>query len=194
MARAVDTRKPKKAANYRYEAVTKEGETVKGNIKATSEIEAERILIDRGYTLTHVEVVPSMFSLEEALPTLFQIKSRDVIVFSRQLATLLKSGISLLPALETLQGQVASSRAFKNILGSMVNDIRSGISFSQAIAKYPKAFNEIYSRTITVSEQTGSLETVLNQMADYLERQSVFSKKIGKPSRYFPLRFYKRRG
>ena len=74
----------------------------------------------QGYRPVNVEVVPSMFSLEEAFPTLFKVKSRDVIVFSRQLATLIRSGISLLPALEILGGQVTTSRAFKKILESIV--------------------------------------------------------------------------
>ena len=112
MARTVDVAKEKKILTYRYVASTVKGETVKGTIKATDEIAAERLLIGRGHIPTQLEIAPSMFSMEEALPSLFKVKPRDVIVFSRQLATLLRSGISLLPALEILQEQVASSRGF----------------------------------------------------------------------------------
>ena len=127
MARVLDTTtKQKKIITYRYEAATAQGKLIKGNVKAIGEIEAERILINQGYRPMSVEAAPSMWSLEEALPTLFQIKPRDVIIFSRQLATLLRSGISLLPALEILEGQVTTSRAFKRIVGSIVNDLRSG--------------------------------------------------------------------
>jgi type IV pilus assembly protein PilC len=107
-----------------------------------------------------------------------------VIIFSRQLATLLKSGISLLPSLEILSGQVTSSRAFKKVMEAVVNDLRSGGSFSQSITKQPKAFNEIYCRTIAVGEQTGNMEIVLNQMADYLEKQGEATKKAGKALSY----------
>ena len=171
--------KAKKLVSYRYEAITSRGKLVKGTIKATGEIEAERLLVEQGYHPLSVEVVPSMFSLEEAFPTLYKVKPRDVIVFSRQLATLLRSGISLLPALEILQGQVVTSRAFNKILGTVVEELRAGGSFSQVIAKHPKAFSEIYCRTIAVGEQTGSLEMVLKQMADYLEKQVAMAKKIG---------------
>jgi len=185
MARAVEApERAKKLISYRYEAATSQGRVVKGTIKATGEIEAERLLIGQGYTPINVEVVPSMFSLEEAFPTLFKVKPRDVIVFSRQLATLLRSGISLLPALEVLSGQVTTSRAFKKILESTVNDLRSGGSFSQSISKHPMAFSELYCRTITVGEQTGNMETVLNQLADYLERQGVIAQKVGKALTY----------
>ncbi len=173
-----------KEITFRYIATTRQGNPVKGNIKAASEIAAERLLIAQGYIPEHVEVAPSMFSLEEAFPTFFHVKPRDVIVFSRQLATLLRSGISLLPAMEVLQGQVASSRAFNTIIGSIVNDIRSGSSFSQAIIKHPKAFDEIYSRAIAVGEETGNLETVLHQMADYIERHQALTQRVKKALTY----------
>jgi len=179
MARILDVPTKRKVLSYRYVAATSQGKLVKGTIKATNEVVAERLIIRQGYNPVSVEVAPSMFSLEEALPTLFRIKPRDVIVFSRQLATLLRSGISLLPALEILQGQVATSRAFRKILKAIVDDLRAGSSFPQAIAKHPKAFSDIYCRTIAVGEQSGNLETVLNRMADYHEKQGAVAKKIG---------------
>jgi type IV pilus assembly protein PilC len=151
---------------------------VKGTIKATNEVAAERLLIGQGYHPVNVEVAPSMFSLEEALPTLFQVKPRDVIVFSRQLATLLRSGISLLPALEVLQDQTTTGRVFRRTLESIARDISTGSAFSQAITKHPKAFSDIYCRTIAVGEQSGNLELVLNRMADYMEKQGAVAKKI----------------
>lgn len=180
MASVLETpAKAKKLVSYRYEAATSQGKLVKGTIKATGEIEVERLLIGQGYRPVSVEVVPSMFSLEEALPTLFTVKPRDVIIFSRQLATLLRSGISLLPALEILRGQVTSSRTFKKVLESVVGDLRSGGSFTQSISKHPAAFSEIYCRTLTVGERTGNMEMVLNEMANYMEKQGAIAKKVG---------------
>jgi len=184
VARTIEGTGKLRETTYRYIATTREGTLVKGNIKAPSEIAAERQLIAKGYIPEHVEVAPSMFSLEEALPSLFRLKERDIIVFSRQLATLLRSGISLLPALEILQGQVASSRAFKTILFSVVNDIRSGGSFSQAVKKHPKAFSEVYCRTIAVGEETGNLDMVLNQMASFLEKHQSMTQQVKKAMTY----------
>ena len=169
----------KLTVSYRYEAITSQGHVAKGTIKASGEIEAERMLIEMGYRPVHVEIVPSMFSLEEALPGFFGVKPRDVIVFSRQLATLLKSGISLLPALDVLSSQASSGRAFKKVMESIIGDLRSGSSFTQALAKHPKVFSDIYCRTLAVGEQSGNLETVLHRMADYQEKQGAVAKKIG---------------
>jgi type IV pilus assembly protein PilC len=184
MASTIGTAKKPREVNYRYIATTRQGTPIKGNIKATSELDAERLLAAKGYVPEHVEIAPSMFSLEEAFPSIFRVKQRDVIVFSRQLATLLRSGISLLPSLEILQGQAASSRAFKNILGSIVNDLRSGGSFSQAITKHPKAFNEVYCRTMAVGEESGNLEEVLDRMAEFVEKQSQLVQRVKKALTY----------
>ncbi|MFC1872774.1 type II secretion system F family protein [Chloroflexota bacterium] len=179
-----DTQEKRKLDNYRYTGFNKKGEFIKGTIKAVSDIEAERLIIAKGHNPEHVEKVPSMFSLEEAFPSLFQVKEREVILFSRQLATLLKSGISLLPAMEILSEQVGVSRGFSIILNSIANDLRSGGSFSQSITKHPKAFDDVYSRTISVAEESGSLAMVLERMADYMERQSSIGQKIGKALTY----------
>jgi len=173
-----------KLINYRYEAVTTQGKIIKGTIKATGEIAAERLLIVQGLRPISVDIVPSMWSLEEALPSLFKVRPRDVIVFSRQLATLLRSGISLLPSLEILQAQVTQSRAFRKVVESVVTDLRSGGSFVQSVSKHPKVFNEMYCRTLAVGEQTGNLEMVLEQMAAYLEKQGALGKKISGALRY----------
>ena len=184
MARTLDIPKRQKEITYRYIASTPRGKMVRGTIKATSEFTAERLLVGRGLSPVELEVAPSMFSLEEALPTFFKVKPRDVTVFSRQLAILLRSGIALLSALEIIQEQVGGSRAFTKILGSITYDLRSGDSFSQSISKHPRVFNDIYCRTIAVGEESGSLEAVLNRMADFLETQSVMVQKVKKALAY----------
>ena len=184
MARTLDIPKGQKGTTYRYVASTAQGKLVKGTIKATSEITAERLLVGKGLHPVEVEVAPSMFSLEEAFPTFFKVKPRDVTVFSRQLAALLRSGIPLLSALEIIQVQVGGSRAFTKILGSIAHDLRSGGSFSQSLSKHPRAFNDIYCRTIAVGEESGNLETVLSQMADYMETQSAMVQKVKKALTY----------
>jgi type IV pilus assembly protein PilC len=184
MARTIDVAKRQKELTYRYVASTPQGRLVRGTVKAVNEIAAERLIVGKGLNPLEVEVAPSMFSLEEAFPTFFKVKARDVIVFSRQLATLLRSGIPLLPALEIIQEQVGGSRAFNKILGSITHDLRSGGSFSQAISKHHRAFNEIYCRTIAVGEESGNLEAVLNRMADYLERETETAQKVRKALTY----------
>lgn len=98
-------------------------------------------------------------------------------MFSRQLALLLESGTDIVTSLELLQSQV-TNRTLAGIIGEVAADIRGGSSLSSALSKHPRAFPELYYRTIAAGEQAGNLEIVLRQMADYLERGTDLEKKI----------------
>ncbi|MBI4329499.1 MAG: type II secretion system F family protein [Chloroflexi bacterium] len=175
---AVRTRAKPRSFNYRYTAAAAGGRIVRGTIKAPSEVVAQDLLVERGQTPINLEVAPSTFSLEGQLPQLFAVKEKDVINFSRQLATLLDAGITLLPALQLLGGQGSVSRPFRRIIATMAQDLGTGRSLSQAVARHPKVFDEIYSRTIAVGEKTGKLEGVLREVADHMERSGAFAKKV----------------
>ena len=177
MAKSLEVSLPKKGAVYRYVALTSQEKPVKGTINAANEAVAGQLLTERGLKLVSLELQASRLALEQLFPTLFGIKPQEVVSFSRQLATLLESGITLVSALELIQQQ-PGSRAFKRVLTTMVSDLRTGISFSEALAKHPQVFNEIYCRTIATAERAGGLETILRQIADYQEKQGVAMKKV----------------
>jgi len=98
-------------------------------------------------------------------------------MFSRQLALLLESGTDIVTSLELIQSQI-TNRTLQNVIDNVATDIRAGNSLSVALSKHPRAFPEIYYRTLAAGEQAGNLEIVLRQMADYLERGVVTQKKI----------------
>ncbi len=175
---AVRTRVKPKEFNYRYTAAAAGGRIVRGTIRAASEVGAQDRLVERGQTPINLEVAPPTFSMEAQFPGLFAIKEKDVINFSRQLATLLEAGITLLPALQLLGSQGSVSAPFRRIIATMAQDLGTGRSLSQAIARHPKVFDDVYSRTVAVGEKTGKLETVLREVADHMERSGAFAKKV----------------
>jgi type IV pilus assembly protein PilC len=156
---------------------------VKGKIDAATEAAAEQDLFRKGFHPIEIEPSSSMPGLEKVFPSLFAIRTEDVIDFSRQLATLLEAGVGILPALELLREQM-TNKSFKKVLGSISDDLRMGISFSEAVAKHPQAFSDIYSRMIAVGERMGGLETSLRQVATYLEKQSMAVKKTTRALTY----------
>lgn len=172
-----------KLSNYRYTALNEKGKLVKGTIKATSEGVASNTVAERGLNLVSIQVQPPWYALDQALPSLFAVKPEELISFSRQLATLLEAGISILPALESVRQQ-ASSRGFKRILGELINDLGSGLSFSEALNKHPAVFNEVYAKTIRVAESTGEIHVILRQLADHQEKIDVNRKKVKKALMY----------
>jgi type IV pilus assembly protein PilC len=98
-------------------------------------------------------------------------------MFSRQLALLLESGTDIVTSIELLKDQT-SSRILRKALDDVVTDIRGGSSLSVALTKHPRVFTRVYCQAIAAGEQGGSLEIVLRQMADYVERAAIAEKKI----------------
>ena len=169
---------------YQYVAYTLDKQITKGTIDAASERMAEEALYQAGYhrILSLKEVHPGL-SLEKLLPTLFGVKTQDVVDFSRQLATLLESGVSIVTALQLLEGQ-ASRAVFRRVIGGLVDGLRGGNSLSQALSKYPQAFSHTYCQVVKASEQAGNLEVGLRQVADYMEKRMAMVKKISRAAAY----------
>lgn len=105
------------------------------------------------------------------------------MLFYRQLALLLEAGISIITALELLQGEI-SKRTLRKILGQVIADLRSGNQLSVALAKHPRIFSPIYCRLLSVGERAGNLEMMLRQIADYMEKHTATAKKIKSALRY----------
>ena len=163
--------------DFQYIAYTSERRLVKGRLSATNEEAAANLLNYGGYQVVSLKTITPFFNLGNLAARFSRIKSREIIMFSRQLALLLESGTDIVTALELLQGQ-ATNRTLRGVIGEVASDIRGGSSLSTAMGKHPRAFPEIYHRTIAAGEQGGNLEVVLRQMADFLERGVVTEKKI----------------
>jgi type IV pilus assembly protein PilC len=162
---------------FQYVAYTEDKRLVKGKLSATNEEAALNLLSYGGYqTVSLKEIVP-FFNLQKMAARFSRVKPREIIMFSRQLALLLESGTDIVTSLELLQSQV-TNHTLKVVLGEVASDIRGGSSLSAALGKHPRAFPELYSRTLAAGEQAGNLEVVLRQMAEYLERGATTEKKI----------------
>ena len=169
---------------YQYTAYTLDKRIVQGTIDATSESMAEEALYRTGYhrVLSLKEVRPSL-SLEKLMPTFFGIRAQDVIDFSRQLATLIESGIAILTALQLLEGQ-APGAALKKVIAGLIAELEEGNSLSQALGKYPRSFSYTYCQVIRASEQAGNLEVGLRQIASYMEKQAATMKRLTRAMAY----------
>ena len=169
---------------YRYRAYTLDKKIVQGTIEADSESMAEEALYRTGcHSILSLKDVPPGLGLERLLPSLFGVKPQEVIDFSRQLATLIGSGISITTALQLLLGQ-SSSPAFKKIINGLILELQQGSPFSQALGKYPQVFSYTYCQVMKASEQAGNLEVGLRQVAGLLEKQAATMRMIGRAITY----------
>lgn len=169
---------------YRYTAYTLDKRIVQGVIDATSESAAEEALYQAGHrrVLRLAEIRPGL-SLPQLIPTLFGVKTQDVIDFSRQLATLIESGVNILTALQLLEGQ-SNKSALRKVIAGLIEELRGGSPLSQALGKYPEAFPDTYCQVIRASEQTGNLEASLRQIAGYMEKRMAVKKKVTRAMAY----------
>ena len=160
---------------YQYVAYNESGEIVKGKLSAISDEAATELLNYAGYRAINLKPYIPFFNLDKLTEGLFQVKPTEIILLYRQLAMLLESGIDIVASLELLREQTAN-RAMKKALGQVVTDLRGGSQLSVALGKNRKIFPPTYCRLLGVGEQSGELETVLKQVADYMEKEAATSK------------------
>jgi type IV pilus assembly protein PilC len=163
---------------YKYIAYTADKKVVEGVIEVTSETIAEGALYRAGFqNIIRLEEMAPGFSLEKSIPSLFGIKSRDIIDTSNQLATLIQSGITVVTALKLLETQTPR-KPLKKVFRGLIEEIQGGSSFSQALSNYPQAFSLTYCQVIKASEQAGILDTGLRQAASYMQKQAHAKERV----------------
>ncbi len=107
----------------------------------------------------------------------YAIKEEDLVLFCRQLATLLGAGVTILKSLEIILKQIGSVK-FYTIIRNMIKDMEAGLSLHEAMAKHSSVFSDLWVNLVESGEASGNLAVVLNRLASYLERNAEFKKKI----------------
>jgi type IV pilus assembly protein PilC len=167
-------KRAKVTTKYSFKALDATGKTVSGTEVALSTGAAHIALIGRGFQPLQVEEQRSILKFEI---TKKKVPRKDVMNFSRQLAVFMKAGIPIMEALEVITEET-QNKLLKNILLEMVDSLRSGDTFAAAAAAHPEAFPNYYVGILESAELTGNLDKVLNQLADYIDRDSKARGKI----------------
>ncbi|NCT56865.1 MAG: type II secretion system inner membrane protein GspF [Legionella sp.] len=160
---------------YQYSALKHSGHTSKGVIEADSPSHARQLLRQQGLIPTHVQA--SSKNRQGHVHRRGQFKAKDLALFTRQLATLLSAAI---PLDEALRGVIDQSQKvhIQHLVMGVRSKVLEGYGLAQALGEYPHAFPELYRATVAAGEQTGSLDDVLNKLADYTEHQQETQQKI----------------
>ena len=106
-----------------------------------------------------------------------RVKTKDIAVLTRQLATMISAGIPLLESMEILEEQ-ASDAGFKVVLDKVIDRVRAGSDFSTALAEHPRLFSKIYVNMIRAGESSGQLDVILQRLADYMESVEELKREI----------------
>jgi type IV pilus assembly protein PilC len=164
--------------DYSYVAYTQENKIINGAVGASTERAASEYLVKQGYRVLSLKTVkPFAPDWSKFFPSASKVKPDMIVLFSREMATLIDSGVSVVTALELLQGQ-STNQTMKTVLGTVISDIRSGHRLSDAMSKHSTIFSPLFCRSLSVGEQSAELSIVLNQVADYMEKDMVAKKGV----------------
>jgi len=170
---------------FLYKARDRFGVPVEGAIDSASPSSVASRLARLGYTPVMIVEKQTSFSanMGDWFANFQKIKTEEMVVFARQLATILEAGVPLLESLEALFEQV-QSRRFKLLVLKMRKEIEGGSSFSEALAKEEKVFSKIFVSMIKAGEKAGILSEVLERLANLLEKDFENVQKIKSATRY----------
>lgn len=168
---------------FYYKVRSKTGELITGVIHSSTKETSAAELFSRGYIPIEIRPEKESRGLRIRGGIFETVRSEDLIVFSRQLATLIKAGISFMRSLDTLEEQT-KSRKLKSVIVSIRRDVEAGASFSEAISKFPKIFSPLYISMIRVGEEAGVLDEILEKLASLLEHEAVTRARIKTALRY----------
>lgn len=152
----------------RYKAATSDGKLSQGLLDAKDINEAADYLRAKNLVPITIEKTDSNFL---KLPFLKKVKQSDLVLFTRQLSSMLSSGLTLFRALEILREQMQNPQ-MTEVVSSLISEVQDGKTLAQALEKHPQVFSTIYVSIIRAGEKSGLLDKVLLRLADNLEKQA----------------------
>jgi type IV pilus assembly protein PilC len=160
---------------YAYRALDKQGEIIQDKLEGSGELAVAQELRQQGMLV--IEVKEQSVAQKDILAPFKRIKLGDLVVFSRQLATLINAGMPIVRALNVLSEQTENLK-LKDVVVALRKDVEAGMSLSEALEKHPEVFSRLYVEMVKAGEVGGILDGVLLRLADQLERDQDLRRKI----------------
>ncbi len=173
---------------YLYEAMDNTGLEIKETIDATDEDEAQQMIREKGFFVTKIQEQGRKKKKKDAKKQVKQsgkkrtfsmggVSAKHLCSFTRQLSTLQDAGLPILRSLRILEGQQKPG-PLKNSLMNVIEDIESGSTLSEAMARNPKAFDDLYVNMVKAGEAGGALEVILRRLAEFKEKAQSLKRKV----------------
>ena len=157
---------------------SRDGKSTKGTMEATNESMVVANLRRQGVQANKVKEAGKGLNADINIGFLKpKITTKDLVVFTRQFATMIDAGLPLVQCLDILSSQ-QDNKTFKEVLLKVKEDVESGSTFAEALKKHPKPFNELYVNLVAAGEIGGILDTILNRLAEYIEKSLKLKKQV----------------
>ncbi len=169
---------------YQYVARSPQGKTVTGSTEASTQSAVVKMLRDQGLTPTTIQQTSAEArAVRKKAGSRGRVKLDDLVIFSRQMATMIRAGLPLIEVIDILAEQV-EKKVFRDVLREIERDIEGGSSLTEAIQKHPKIFSAFFISMVKAGEASGMLDTILDQVAIYLEKLVSIQRKIKSATMY----------
>ncbi|MFH1421161.1 MAG: type II secretion system F family protein [Planctomycetota bacterium] len=170
---------------FQYKARDERGKSISGYLEAADEKSAASRLAEHGFYVASISEARREPLLKTIINRFRRINKKELIGFSRKLATMVHAGLPILTAVDILIIQT-NSKTFKNVLEEVRIDLSTGSTLTESLSKHPNIFSRLYVSTVRVGEETGNLETVLNRLAYFTEWELNLSSSV-KGSMMYPI-------
>ena len=168
-------------AKFQWEGTTRAGEKRKGVIEADNAESVESRLRNDGVTISRVKKQGREISIQFGTGVTW----KDIQIFTRQLATMIDAGLPLVQCLDILSSQTPN-KSFQKVLIGVKNSVEQGSTFSEALRRHPKVFDELYVNLVGAGEIGGILDTILNRLAIYIEKAVKLKAQL-KSAMFYPI-------
>ncbi len=172
-------------ATFTYKALDGRGATASGQIDGDNKSAVAANLRNKGLTVVDINEVKTSLAQIDIFASMQRVKARDLTIFSRQFATMINSGLSMLRALSVLEEQTENKK-LATVLGQVRGDVEAGIALSDALEKHPKVFSPLYINMVRAGEIGGILDEVLNRLATQLEKDDSIRRAV-KSAMVYPI-------
>ena len=159
---------------FLWEGKTRQGNIQKGEISANNKDEVLALLRRQNIMPVDVKAKPREIKLSFGAQ---KVTDKDIVIFTRQLATMIDAGLPLVQCLEIL-GSQTENKSLAKIIVQVRSDVESGATFADALKKHPKAFDNLYVNMVAAGEAGGILDTILGRLAAYMEKFAKIKKQI----------------
>src|SRR5919106_1194743 len=161
--------------HYTYRALDKQGEIIQDKLEGSGEMAVAAELRQQG--LLVIDVKEQSAAQKDILAPFKGIKLADLVVFSRQFATMINAGLPIVRALYILSEQTGNTK-LQEVVTAVRKDVEAGLDLSVALEKHPKVFNKLYVEMVRAGETGGILDGVLLRIADQLEKDQELRRKV----------------
>lgn len=162
---------------YVWEGRTRQGGVERGEIKAANEAAVRAQLRRQQIQAITISAKPKDILKGFSFLQRKKVKEKEIVVFTRQFATMIDAGLPIVQCLEILSSQ-QDNPAFKETLTRVKTDVEAGSTFAEALCKHPRVFNDLFCTLVAAGEAGGILDTILNRLAAYIEKSMNLKKKV----------------